>query len=413
MLFKHLQNNNDIINEAYYGKTEELKQCEELLKNLAKKIREDDLLILNETKEAKQISRLLSSMFKIKSLELVFTMEHQYGAHTYGFSGGFLKTDENGFSDLSNVGLVIIMPLMYMVDMNFTEGEMVAILLHELGHSLNASILNLLAKIPIITLKKLSSQDKQLLIQYIPYIASQTIPSLSVFYSKWIGGVQKNISDQFQSNKFIKEIMKYFRGSLEILNTINTLRKISSILSHKWVANLLVTAIQPQTFLGYNSEVYSDSVATAYGYGPDLSTALTKLASAPSTSMVNDIFNRTQTNVIGGIFVSGLSNFMYLYKEIIMMYFKPHPMTANRVLKQIKKCRRELANPNITHDMRKSLNSDLKLMEDFVENELLNYKKNLTRGTFPQYVVNFVVIKIFKEFVDIREVLQLVYRNEA
>ena len=101
MLFKHLQNTdenniiqeffsddhvfseNDIVNEAYYGKTKELKRCEELFKSLVKKLKNDELLMLNETKEAKQISKLLSSMFKIKSLELVFTTEHHYGAHTH------------------------------------------------------------------------------------------------------------------------------------------------------------------------------------------------------------------------------------------------------------------------------------------------------------------------------------------
>ena len=57
MLFKHLQNTdenniiqeffsddhvfseNDIVNEAYYGKTKELKRCEELFKSLSNKIK--------------------------------------------------------------------------------------------------------------------------------------------------------------------------------------------------------------------------------------------------------------------------------------------------------------------------------------------------------------------------------------
>ena len=178
------------------------------------------------------IISLLSYLFNIKHLEIVFTLEDIEGAHTYDYVGGFFNTDGLGQTKLSKAGIVVILPMSYMTDMNFTEGEMVAILIQKIGHSLNSSILNLLAKIPLISLKRTSSIEKKILLTNTAITTiPRTIPVLSVFYSKIVGGWQRFLSDFTSSHKFISEIVQIINSAAEILSTIQTIKSIASILS--------------------------------------------------------------------------------------------------------------------------------------------------------------------------------------
>lgn len=424
----------EAVTEAYYGKTSELKMCEQLLGTLKEKLNQG-LVDVNQSKEAKKIESLLSKTFSIYSLRLVFTHEnlfvgnidikntksiedipiHVMGAYTIPFRGGFFDKDKKtGFSDLSNAGMVVTIPTVYFMDMDLTPGEVLAIILHEIGHSLNSSIMNLIATIPLISLKNMSKAEKTgFLIGVGNSIVMQSIPQLSSFISRFMGYFNKASADILYKIPLLRELSKFVNSLVELKDIILLFKKLKKLFGPMFLQNLLFSVLNPANLFGYGVEAYSDSVATAYGYGPELSVALTKLSVKPNTSLMNKAVKGASKNMATGIALAGFGNFMYLYKEVLTMYFKPHPMTATRVLNQIKKCRRELANPNITPDMRKALNNDLKMMEEFVDNELLDYKKNLKRGTISQYLVNFVVIKILKGFVDVREILQLVYRNEA
>jgi len=260
-------------------------------------------------------------------------------------------------------------------DLELNAEELLAIILHEVGHNMYASPLNFLSKNLV-----------QMLLD---------VCKFPVLYSEINKSIERGFDESPGAKKFltitmdiIQEIDIFFK-SLQVINYNN-------LIEYLMKPEQLISLISFGNIFGYTDEKYSDSFATAYGYGPALSTALNKFEKMEGVGM-NKLINSIPV-------LNWYNDFNKVLFRILIGAFDPHPHTSARIAAQLHKLKKEINDPNLDPRVKKEIQKDIDVLEDFINNEYLNINKNSNISRIFTWMTNYISIRVFKGRVDIREI---------
>lgn len=269
----------NLLQEAYYGKLPELAKIEDLLGVISKKIKADPKKCNpNKYPENTQIEQLFCKLFGFKTTYLYWEPFTYGNAYTISMNAlilfsdkkdGIVKRDNKGYYDKTGKSvLTVYVSNGLIIRDNLTPRELLATILHEIGHNFDVS--------------------KYHLVEYV----TQAIATLgfSIFEYRTYSDSIDDIKTQYYDN-ISKEENKFYKNNRQRENynkKTDRRIKLNSIID-TWVATPILKALQSAatiilspfiqiTQLGSKkSEIFADSFATAYGYGTDLISALNKL----------------------------------------------------------------------------------------------------------------------------------------
>ncbi len=261
-------------------------------------------------------------------------------------------------------------------------GELLAVILHEIGHSFNKSIGQVLASVPPIIFGKIDDSIVPLLnvSGFITGIYMDAISMKNMYaYAKKYIEVFKDAT-----KFFYKFINVYIELVLYILSIVP-----STIASSGNIFGLL----NPfrLTFL-YGVEKHSDGFAVDYGYGKEMASALNKL-DRPGKHPKMDI---------------PVVNWVYslddLIHEMILEPLTGYPNLHNRQRSALDRLRKASKDPDLDPRVRKELHEQLEKFEEYYEN-YMDLQQNQNKKYFLTWLYRKSVDKLFKGKFDARELV--------
>ena len=370
----------DIVTEAFIGKTSNLKQAEAELKKVLEMIYTFDepsfqtAKIVNYSSACKKFCELLSSEFGTKIL-VNFTPHdiRNSGAYTFVTStmwdfmstkkeferSGKIKSREKLFPIYITVSYSVINK------QHLTSEEVMGIILHEIGHNIThvpiINSLNLIALLlrPIVSALNSSIDRLVTIVEGVPVI-NQVIRF-------------KNLIEKFFSD---------ITG-----DRLNSLDLFYKLIIHGGYS--LISLIDPvRHFGGYMGERYSDSLATAYGYGAGLSRGLLKIHKETAQTSFNKVVNSNVVTAFGDVY---LMTFVDICSMITLS--SVHPKVGHRIKNSLNKLERDLKEGDYPPEVKSQLQSDVKELRKIYEDYLnaTDAQKNQVRSFYRKYIEKYGV----------------------
>lgn len=397
------------ITEAYYGKTKELQTIEQELEKVIAAINENSSnmekgIILKRgiksvanSDSVRIIEKQFEKMFKLSKFYLaLYTAvptgvpilgRQEYNAYTLGKGFNYFKkkVSKNRVDSVDMViGVNVDIGLVRLAGL--TAPELLAIILHEVGHNMSASITSFISMCPII-LSPLTG---------ISLVSSTISGVISGIYSELMGApianMNKIIERGLESIPFVYTLFQSFNDAF--MNFAGLLQQTGINLFNIARINPL-SIISPRNIFGYTEEKYADSFVSSYGYGTELASALNKTELMSNVKSVEILRKIPGINAITNLFSTSFS--------AISAIADPHPATPVRIMSQLKKLKKDLDDPNLDRRVRKDLEENIKELENFIEHDYLDYKSNENKRRVFTWMYNNLVIKVFKGKVDPRE----------
>lgn len=421
MLFRNMEP----VQEAYFGKTKNLLEAEKYLGQIMNKLKLKNIneipkrvtekaLYINNSKENKKLCECFAKEFGFKEMIIHWDGTPVVDGYTHG-AGGLIKFVSSGkpklpvrqgdrYYDSTHEYVCCVNIYAGLIDQGLTKGEMMSVILHEIGHNFECTPLNnfylvmdylwipiYLCKVATLLKPTLNSlwpgakefkfnfkgfiylyQTYQYLIQMFDLAEGQHYQeNNSEFMKKAFQEMDKWIKDN--KNKLIelwkvrikehKEWQKQVAKDRDIFNT-----SLAGKLFDKWFCAILDGMFEPLNLAhqiyraqsGYSGEVFADSFATAYGYGAETVSSQAKFAKMATNNVFTD--KRNSYNVY--------NQYLILMAEFTSTLMDPHPLDQTRMKNQINKLRRELDSSEVPESMKKSIKADLDKAEK-VYNEYL------------------------------------------
>lgn len=381
---------NNIVTEAYYGKPKEFELIEKEFEKLIKynnvqtdKIAKSDNVVT--------IERLFKKYFKLKDFYLCLytnSLFNPYDIHknAFTFPSGFnflrpkVSSKRVDSTDMI-IGVNIDVALIGMSGLN--AKELTAIVLHEIGHTMEASLLQFLINLNPINL--------------ITNIISEF--TLSKHYSKIRQSIEANVVEKIPALKTILSLLSIYIESMIATMNLYGLGVASIALDIYKNPTKILNVIGLAGISRYASEKYADSFATAYGYGPALASAFRKLHINEGDGLDRTLYNipilnwwydlnKISTRIIGGL-------------------IDVHPSDPSRVTAQLNKLKRDAKDPKLDPRVKKELDGDIKRLEKIINTTYLDIDEDDNKKAIFTYLYNKLVIKVFKGKMDAREFVSL------
>lgn len=360
----------NVLNEAYMGKTKNLLEVEKFLQVVVDKAKATtpgdgaSYKSLNELKEVDMIEELLRKEFKFKKVILNF-----YDTRTIiSMPNALTMPDAIKISTSDNLKSLIMNPIAdrskitanvnFGVELirlfNLNAEEVLALILHELGHDDDYSLYYRLAR-QVVPMMNILSGNIGSVLALLPLggTITEMMKNLNDSLSK-VGWLNKLTNSIFKLGLSIDQITK-FAGFL-LIPMVNPITTIPAAVAK----NLYITAI-PE----YKMEEYADSFSTKYGYGPALASGLHKIEADPDIKIVQK-FDK-------------LPNFMKVMNDIsttnlmiVLHMVDPHPQNITRMTNQLRIIEKELDNKDLNPKLRAELKHDYDNLKNFIEDEVIN-----------------------------------------
>lgn len=291
----------NIVNEAYVGKSRTLFELEKAIGKLRAIVTPTTP---NNCKEVLAINRLMEKQFGMYLFALYIEPSRQFDAYTLSIGGyydysinepwkyvtgnketGYRFTKDNKFTIITHITYGIL------IDKKFTDAEILALLLHEIGHNFADCLYDTLYLYNI----KLIKQYRKALIDAIkftvllaPFTLGLILP-LTLKYTKdyydFINDSKKKTRDAKKNRKRPLRVKKFFDSIIarnndrkDTKDSVNFRRDPASVdgiknyydsYSDKYKNNVRKSEDRQH-------EVFADKFAGVYGYGLELSSCLAK-----------------------------------------------------------------------------------------------------------------------------------------
>jgi len=325
--------------EVYAGRTKELVKCEGYLREILELIHQDysgkvtsKRQVTREAAPCKNLENELAKFFGIKSLSIYWT---NGSINAYSIPGSsILIAERNNKDDFTTAKFHICIYENLVYDAGLNEQELMAVILHEIGHCFYSSGLLVASE----------------LLSYIIQPMNIVLNFVGVSLMK-LG----NKISEFEKRK-LPFIYNLFRKFDHFLLEIDFILKYITIIPNPYsIAYGVGYALSdPLGTLGrYGGERGADSFAAKYGYGAEQISALKKLQRPENVGAVKALNN-----------MGGFGDFIMDYNEIItdlfgMLSLDPHPNSDVRAQAMIRKLKRDLASgtypPGLKNDLQKEI----------------------------------------------------------
>ena len=382
-----------ILNEAYVGKSDVLHQIEEKFGELRANCKMTD--DINRSKAVLEINKLFEEQFGCKLFALKIDKSNQINAYTQVLAMNFKVAEEVNVSSLVTATaskgyyfkqpneICIIMHMYYGLLMSdeFTNSELVAVCLHEIGHNFADCLYD--------TIKY---ANRNMMLAYKSYLKAAII--FSAIYALLTFGLGsgyfiQNLKNYREFNRSFESKYKYekrlqnkryskLRGLISGLNGKFTDYKdfINELLNRlsidgfsyeksieKYLNSSKGQKAKEEEFrsIGRQNEVFADKFAGVYGYGVEQATALLKMQKLRSRADLK---------------LDGDENNEALNRGMLRLHnFDCHPQVIQRSIEEIKLYERELQKEDIDPRVKKELQSQIEQLKEIMNKSITEYDK--------------------------------------
>jgi hypothetical protein len=384
------------INEVYFGETPGIQKIQKQLSIFRSRHLYNDFDIgINGDPELHKLNRLFEEEFGFEVFDLQVVKEYVYNAFTMpigykldsGSTSSNLISKRDGFKYDKKAGYACIIGV-YAGIMNnptFTDREVLATILHEVGHNFSGAVnkgIGVMYNLHKILLGLI------ILILLFCTTISPLMGLLGImvglmnlnWFTKFDIEFTKRLSQQYPKLAFCLAFMdsimakiKDIQGELNFINRVMMTPTIigayGPILINSFISDLQQSTRNPLFILkkmfGYGDEQFADDFANIYGYGADLNSGLSKMTFSGGGIQLHDAMNTIPV-------ISQLFNLMWLPIELVLCLFDEHPVAPARIKNNLNTLEAELKKGNLDPKMRKRIENDIKeinkVYEKFYEN---------------------------------------------
>lgn len=407
-----------LLSEAYIGKTETLLEIEKQIGIIRSNIKR--FTDINRSKEVQQLNRLFEKQFGMEIFSLHVEQNNMINAYTIPVATNFdiafrdniakkVAGDKvNGYYFKEKNGLCIICNIYWGLLMceEITDGEILAVILHELGHNFADAISK--------TIRVANEEMTRFRLQYLIYTAILTlgldaIPNY-IAYRNSTNKVKKKRESKTR-NRRIKGLMDGIGAKITDLSMyaneiINRLAGPGPIAFYKNTTTEEELK-QVKKSVGRQNEVIADRFAGIYGYGPEQASVLIKMHKQVSKA-------EQFVDKLGGLGKIMNQKYNDAFKDIYK--YDCHPHVIQRLNEELRLLNEELAksdlDPRLIKVMKQQVKELEKLRDEVTTVDAKLPKNEQERALFYQQVAELdpdavddeIAEKIAKDFDKIIEV---------
>ena len=376
------------LTEAYIGKTKTLLEIEEQI-GVVRERALKKFTDINKSPEVLKLNRMFEKQFGMECFALYIAQEHQYNAGTMpiqrrfdiAFEKNISKYVEgdaiNGFRFKEGNGFCVNVYLFYGVleDEIFTNAEILAIILHEIGHNFADAVYDDIKYANInVMYTELILIIYMTIINFIIFIATAGAYSdmNSIIYMNTLNNEYQKRKGKSKHKSILRGL---FTGLFGIRNDLCSFISeiIVRIIYSKTYENykLIVNKDKQREYIkkniGRQNEVIADKFAGIYGYGPEQVSALMKLESHKSDA---ELFMEKIP------FLDKINN-KYKILTLDINDYDVHPHDIQRAHEEIKLLKREINKADCDPKMKKVMQDQIDEIEDII-NQSIKVRKNCT-----------------------------------
>lgn len=393
-----LLTNPRILNEEYYGTNNELKKAEMALNKLKILIDEKGAKAdIPATEEYTVLKEALCKVFGFHDLlinagmfynDAIFTipiyLSPDFAINTMKDSS-YITKNEYGICFSPDAAVVASINLDFAVmsnkGANLSGKEMLAIILHEVGHNFFSTdrkttlllMLNFVRGLFIDVIANINNPEAYpVLVQQLIQTLIRTNRFSNTIFAKISNAMLAITKDMWirkifiSTTQFIRLAASEFLAVIPVIiglfcfptmwmiqYTNMAIISLFNLISFGWLDTL---------YVGYDNEKFSDNFASTYGYGPELASSLTKLEEYGSKGHSQTLRKIVESDKSGSLNFAAC-----LYAIPLMtvshMLLDCHPTTEQRLLGQIKMLKTELKKQNLKPSTKKMILADLNRLE--------------------------------------------------
>ncbi len=406
----------ELINEAYIGKTPGLEKMEDTIKQLRNRIGTKGagtsvqlLKGLESCDEILKIKKILEDEFGFYSVTLNIQAVgfastaplHLSASYWSKMSDSIAKATKNKkaikFSKDAELCVIINLSPQLLFSNTLTPGEITAVILHEVGHNFEFVLLQAM-QIPnaLVALSKLG-----LNMVFNPVYMLQNIFYFCATGRELFAGVHKKIFENPVFEPLINTLYWLIQlpviGSSFIISLVGNIVKINT--------KQVIDSFNPVALFysqdSYKSEKFADSFVSLVGYGPEFAMAVKK-----DTYMYDEFGTQ---RAIGNVPILGhIIGLWGFFCEHLFSLIEGHPDTGTRVLTGINLLKEDLKQTKFDKKTKALIEKDIKMMEQahsdwtkvrsnmksFDTNEMRTreFLNNLVSAVFPEGDIRSKVI---------------------
>ena len=390
----------DYLTEVYIGKTKELLLAETQLDIFRKKYMSKYVFNtrVNSDKDLLKFDRMMEDIFGFGCFTLHIHNQPSVNAFTmpidfrcdYKNPTDNIIADKNGFKFKKEYSYAAILGIYSGLIFNpaFTTPEIMALLLHEIGHNFNSALNKSNGTFTniIVTIETFTSIISCSPLEFINTIKNSNKMRMA------LDTAGKNMREQNAIPVIVYDVFKQLQSVLSTTAlTISDILRVGSLGSltiitalYDCVRSASMYIINPANIISkiiglnimYKSELTADNFPTIYGYGPELASALNKFegAEGDSSSIIMRSFNK----------IPVLSTIMHC-NEIpaffLAQMFDEHPHSTARIKDQLDLLNLELSKQDMDPKMVDRIKKDIKEC-----NKSLNRLTDITTGIKDPYM---------------------------
>ena len=391
--------NNNIINEVYIGETKELKEVQHNLSQFRHNMIDNDYYSRKEIKKDKWYKEFVKSMkstFGYKTFEFEVKFNSHENAYCYSLANqirkkkdkysDYVTASKDGFKFKNKFSCKLIITEGLLTNESYSDREIMAILLHEVGHSFYEALDG--NAIDMIEIRETVYLVNSILQEILSFISTIGFITSTIELANGAKSISNIVKHQAEGLTIAKIIKNFINMGIDIL-------KITLLASGSYIPTVLMNIISKanpialmNTIFGYKDEKSADSFATMYGYGADLSSALHKLEMSKDKDQ---------------LITSKALSMMLFPCNIITIALDEHPDCITRAKNQLDYLEKEYADiddKETKAEIRGQIDS-IKKELDKTENLLNNFKdKDVDKM---RYMYCLIISKLYK--IDVRELL--------
>lgn len=372
------ENNSMIFNEVYFGKTKEIIKAEQQLDVFRKKYMGKYVMNMkvNSDPDLLEFDRIMEDIFGFgcftihihnQALANAFTLPIDFRIDV---NRNDIIADEKGFKFNKDADYACICGIYSGLIFNdqFTTPEVMAIILHEVGHNFNSAINN----------KSGVLVDFYKSLVFFINLLCFNVPGLVKSTNSWRKFLDKTgkkwrIEDRMPVVVYdaFNQVLNCVRAGANTINDIARIFSLGTLTLFVCLYDFGITLLQninniPGVIiklfgkkLMYGSELSADNFATMYGYSADLATALDKLGGkeGASASAVMKAFDQIPV-------ISTIMHFVEYPAFILFGLLDEHPNDMARIRDQIDMLNYELQREDLDPKMRNIIKQDLALCNE-------------------------------------------------
>lgn len=378
----------DLFTEAYYGKDEILLKVENVIDSLLKKMKAEPAGEYTNSPENKLLCSLFEKKFGFKKVYITwkYSAYTNLPIYTYPHSlvicadGVGIRTDrKKGWYDTTHKRHCYISACTNVAEYNLTAQEYTAILLHEIGHNFDVSpyrlvdtiismIVAVIEDINIIKGPGALWQSPTGRLYPVPRAPLNTVNT--IIGNSAVGNVITGVTDKVKhaiigfmmKSKVVRRVSEYAKRLHGVIAAgTNLLFLPIEILALPQLV-LMSPLTHAMNLLTRKKEVFADSFATVYGYGPEIISGLSKI-STYGTSISGIMFkdNSKLHPTVKAVFdvVADINSVSCEVINLLVGNGASHGDNATRLESNIDMLKTELSRTDLPEHMKRELEKEI------------------------------------------------------